>query len=99
MTAAQKKQSTAQSPATLSVPATIVRFSAQVVWLDSDLEMKTHLTHMCDSVAAHFGKSRLDFSLNDLHSLASSINKIAKSSRVANIQIADALGFIDKAHL
>jgi uncharacterized protein YaaW (UPF0174 family) len=97
MTAAQKKQSTAQSPATLSVHATIVRFSAQAVWLDSDLEMKTHLTHMCDSVAAHFGKSRLDFSLNDLHSLASSINKLAKSSRIANIQIADALGFIDKA--
>jgi uncharacterized protein YaaW (UPF0174 family) len=97
MTAAEKTQIKPSVPSTLSVHATIVRFSAQAVWLDSVLEMKSHLSQMCDSVAAHYGKSRLDFSLNDLHSLANSISKLAKSTRISNIRVADALAFMDKA--
>lgn len=97
MTAALKTKPITQAPGTLSIQATIVRFSAQAVWLDSDLEIKSHLTKMCDSIAAYYGKSRLDFSLNDLHTLASSINKLARSTRIANIRLADALGFMNKA--
>lgn len=48
MIAAQQKQYRTQAPGALSVQATIVRFFAQAVWFDSDLEMKSHLTKMCD---------------------------------------------------
>ena len=81
----------------LSVQTAIVKFSAQAVWLDSDLEMKSHLTRMCDTIANYYGKSRLDVSLNDFHSVATSINKLAATARIANIRITSALGLMDKA--
>lgn len=91
-----KNQPISLLPGAASVLAIIFRFSAQSVWLDSDLEMKSHITKMCDSIAAYYGKSRLDLTMNDLHSLATTINKYANLGRVANIRFADAIGIFKK---
>ena len=96
MTAAKKETYAIEPPSSLSIQGTIAKFSAQAVWLDSDLEVKSHLIKLCDAIAANYGKSRLDVSLNDLHSLATKIQKIAGSAGLANVRFGDASGILSK---
>ena len=97
MTATKLDQKIIEFPESFTVHAVIAKFSFQAVWLDSEVDTKGHLLKMIDSVSAHYGKSRLEVSINDFHALATKIQRVAASAGLAEIKIGDAVNLVNRA--
>ena len=97
MTATKLEQKVIEFPESFTVHAVIAKFSFQAVWLDSEVDTKVHLLKMIDSVSAYYGKSRLDVSINDFHSLATKIQRVAAAAGLAEIKLGYAVNVVNRA--
>jgi uncharacterized protein YaaW (UPF0174 family) len=85
------------TPSTLTIRTLITKSSAQAVWLDTDIEMQSHILSMLDKMAEQFGKSRYDISIDDVHALTGRIRDISAKFGVSKLKAGKVKKLLTKA--